>query len=939
MTALNIQVRQIAGDLAELFFNPREVDLRVGETLTLHEHDSGRSVIVQLIAFRSATYPALLSEQLHSLIGPEPVRAPLLEAIGFDLTLPVHSNGHGADLGNIKVALAKIRKTVAAPKPGKPARWEQWDGWIPARDVQVFRTDDDEVFANSTRDLGHPLRLGRTLAGHNFFVEGQDLEKVNVITGVKGSGKCVVAGTLIPTQLGLQPIEQLCPEWQPGWNRLPEPVWVQTPQGTQPVESFYAGGEQNTRRICTRQGFTLEGTPEHPVWCRDRSGQASWKVLGDLTPDDYVAIQRHAPLFGSETDLSGFQPTPLKPRNYQTRMPILPKQLDEEIGYLLGLLIGDGSVAYPAPSGRVDLTGNDPELHQAFRAWASRIGLSVSTARTKPVTLFISNVVHREWLLYLGVERAKSIHKSVPESILRAPREIVRAFLQGLFDTDGSAWERGVEYGTSSAILARQVHLLLLKFGIVARRVERKELHAWRLILGGDNARKFFDEIGFRLPRKQERRALLPAVSNTNIDIIPYFHGPVSAEMAEALGSYRNYARGHATPSYGTMRQMATILPEAAETLNEPPYFWDRVTTIEEGRAPVFDLHVPGPHAFVTNGIVSHNSHLSKVVLLQLIASGAPCVVFDINKEYIHLPKAETDPETGKLLRRGIVHLEAGGNFRLSVRQFGLAPMLTLMTRFGLPEVSSLYFENRVARLWAEAESLEREGREAPYIGLEQLMQMAEENEFGGGSSATVVNHAIRSRLEALRNTRIFSRSPREAASLRESYQKIREGGALVVDVSGLSNLAREGFVQAIIELVKDLCMTEINNNTHRFPFIFFEEAHLYVSRQSIDYIVTRARHLGITSFFVTNMIHGLDEAVLRQADNLFLLRIPFEDDVRHVSRGAATDYETMAAFVRRLRQRHALVIGNVTAQYPLMFEVDPLDGVNTAGETRYFFR
>ena len=41
---------------------------------------------------------------------------------------------------------------------------------------------------------------------------------------------------------------------------------------------------------------------------------------------------------------------------------------------------------------------------------------------------------------------------------------------------------------------------------------------------------------------------------------------------------------------------------------------------------------------------------------------------------------------------------------------------------------------------------------------------------------------------------------------------------------------------------------------------------------------------------------------------------------------------------LRRLRQRHALVIGNVTAQFPLMFEVDPLKGVNTAGETRYFF-
>jgi DNA helicase HerA-like ATPase len=335
----------------------------------------------------------------------------------------------------------------------------------------------------------------------------------------------------------------------------------------------------------------------------------------------------------------------------------------------------------------------------------------------------------------------------------------------------------------------------------------------------------------------------------------------------------------------------------------------------------------------------SGKSHLSKVILMQLINSGAPCVVFDINREYIHLPKVELDPDTGQTLRRGIVHLEAGGNFRLGVRQFGLPPLMTLLQRFGLPEVSALYFENRITRLWAEAEGMERERGRAPYVGLEQIIQMAESNEFGGGSNSLVVNQAIRSRLEAIKNTNIFARNPQEAASLGESYRRIRQGGALVIDISALSNLAREGFVQAIIELVKDLCLWEIENGTHRFPFIFFEEAHLYVSRQSIDYIVTRARHLGMTSFFVTNMIHGLDETILRQADNLFLLRIPFEDDVRHVSRGAATDYETMGAFVRRLRQHHALVIGNVTAQYPLMFRVDPLKGINTAGETRYFFR
>lgn len=514
-----LQVGRIEGDLVELLFNPREVDLRVGETLTLTERNSGRGVIVQAISFRSATFPMLLQEQLHNL-APEPLHAPLFETIGSQWTPPAIYSHDLGDLGNIKVALAKIRKTVPFSTDGL-VRWEPWDGWIPARDVEAFRTPDQDVFANVTHDLGHPLRLGRTLAGHDFFIEGQDLEKVNVISGVKGSGK----------------------------------------------------------------------------------------------------------------------------------------------------------------------------------------------------------------------------------------------------------------------------------------------------------------------------------------------------------------------------------------------------------------------------------SHLAKVILLQLIEQGAPCVVFDINREYIHLPKAEEGSGNGKTARRGIVHLEAGGNFRLGVRQFGLPPLITLLQRYGLPEVSTLYFENRIAHLWSEAEEMERSGGKAPYVGLEQLIDMAEEHEFGGGTSAVVINHAIRSRLEAVRNTRIFARTSQEAASLGEAYRRIRNGGALVIDISALSNLAREGFVQAIIELIKDLCLWEIDHNNHRFPFVFFEEAHLYVSRQSIDYIVTRARHLGITSFFVTNMVHGLDEAVLRQADNLFMLRIPFEDDVRHVSRGAATDYETMAAFVRRLRQHHALAIGNVTDQYPLMFDVDPLLHVNTAGETRYFFQ
>ena len=180
---------------------------------------------------------------------------------------------------------------------------------------------------------------------------------------------------------------------------------------------------------------------------------------------------------------------------------------------------------------------------------------------------------------------------------------------------------------------------------------------------------------------------------------------------------------------------------------------------------------------------------------------------------------------------------------------------------------------------------------------------------------------------------------PSEATSLQAEYDKIRHGGALVIDISSLTNLSRQGFVQAIIDIIREVCERELQRNTGRFPFVFFEEAHLYISHNTIGYIVTRSRHLGITCFFVTNMIGGLDETVLRQVDNLFLLHLPFDDDVRHISKSAMTDQETMASFVKRLRRHHALILGDVTQQYPVIIKIKELKGIHTAGETQYFFK
>src|SRR5437868_9664421 len=160
---MSIQVSQVKVDVVELIFNPREEDLRVGETLRIQERDSGEGLVVQVVAFRMVTYPSLIQEQLELVIGnAQPLSRELLTYLSeAQETLQEYD---ASEARNLKIAIAKIRKLTGQ-------RWDQWDGWIPIRDVEVTRVSDQELFENCIDDLGNPLHLGQTLRGEPFFIE------------------------------------------------------------------------------------------------------------------------------------------------------------------------------------------------------------------------------------------------------------------------------------------------------------------------------------------------------------------------------------------------------------------------------------------------------------------------------------------------------------------------------------------------------------------------------------------------------------------------------------------------------------------------------------------------------------------------------------------------------------------------------------------------
>ena len=101
--------------------------------------------------------------------------------------------------------------------------------------------------------------------------------------------------------------------------------------------------------------------------------------------------------------------------------------------------------------------------------------------------------------------------------------------------------------------------------------------------------------------------------------------------------------------------------------------------------------------------------------------------------------------------------------------------------------------------------------------------------------------------------------------------------------------------------------------------------------------IVTRMRHLGIFSTFITNQPDSISTNIYRQADNVFLLNFTNENDLEIVSKATMVDVETINITAKELPPHYCLVLGKVVNDFPIVIKVRELK-VRTMGETRRFF-
>jgi len=469
------------------------------------------------------------------------------------------------------------------------------------------------------------------------------VEPVSVLTGLPGTGKCVVPDTLVGSQ-GFRPIGEFLPEGLGAGEQADLRIPIDTSRGVRETGYVYNGGVAPTVRVTTSSGFSLEGTFEHPIRVVE-DGEIVWKQLGQLTRDSVPVLLRGGYSFGESVSLPPLIEGDSREKRYRA-----PSHTTKALARLMGYLVSEGTTT---DSKTLTTTNHDPRVRGEVAALFENL-FSYSPRDhydkrvEKVVGVRVNSVQLRRWFSAVGLGFHDSYEKEVPWSIMRGSREEVVAFLRTLFEGDGTVNPDrfSVEYGTRSKRLATQVHCLLLALGIVGSlRTESRNSQPglsagvfkpwYRISIYGEDYDRFRCDVGCEFKELPERTAL----SNTNRHLI-YAKKLINTLMEEVKPAKRadynlfyRYAKGKGAnarrPSRVHLEKMLkkaspSETTEALRVLMQPRFFYDTIRSLERGESQVVDFGVPQDHEFLSNGFISHNTTALKVVVKVLQDANVP---------------------------------------------------------------------------------------------------------------------------------------------------------------------------------------------------------------------------------------------------------------------------------------------------------------------------
>jgi ribonucleotide reductase class II len=376
--------------------------------------------------------------------------------------------------------------------------------------------------------------------------------------GRYGLNPCVTAETWVHTGDGPRQVKDLIGQQHSIY--INGELFSTTPAG------FFYSGTKPVLKLSTQDGQVLRLTGNHKVMKVTAQTQkqqyTEWVAADTLQPGDRVMLHNHRNL--QPWDGNG----------------------TFEAGWLLGSLVGDGSLAKTQWSDVALLRyweSSQVEMSEyAIAALQTTVAYERRTAEAHYHTQLKHRVINSTGLARLAADFGITQgHKTVTPQIEQGSYEFYRGFLRGLFDADGSvqgSQTKGISVRLAQSDLGalEAVQRMLARLGIVAKIYKERRPAGERLLPDSDRNLASY--------HCQAQHELIIAKDNLQVfqQLIGFQEPAKAAKLDSLLGNYKR-------------------------KLNRERFTATVAEIVADGVEAVYDCTVPGPNRFDANGLVAHN--------------------------------------------------------------------------------------------------------------------------------------------------------------------------------------------------------------------------------------------------------------------------------------------------------------------------------------------